>query len=690
MIVEHLHRRPRPRSLLGRPVKWTETRSENMVAMWHGRGHVHYVELGLKRDGTITGLRVRTLADAGAYPAVGAFLPFFTQMMSQNVYVIPKVEFNWQAAVTNTTPVAAYRGAGRPEAIHLVERILDIAADELGIDPVEIRRKNFIPPDAFPYTPITGLGATYDSGEYDKALDAALEHAGYDALRAEQTARRERGDTQAARHRRRVVPRDQRADGVHRGVRLGRDRGRRHGDRARRHERARPGSRDHVLADHQRRARRPDRERARRALRHRRGVARRRHRRVALAARSAAARCSGASEEVLAQAKQLAAHLLEANPDDIVVGDGGLEVAGVPASKLSWAELARRGEGSGASRPDRLAERLQHELDFAVRRLVVPVRFAHRGGRDRRRHRPRRAAAAHRGRRLRQDRQPVARRRPAARRHRAGRRAGAVRRGAVRRRRQPDHREPHGLRDAVGRGAAVVRDVQHRDAEPAQPARREGHRRVGDARLDARGAQRDRRRALAPRRPPHRHAVHGRAGVARAAEDDGCAVRTNRRCGSPSRSTRRSSAIATTACPTRRADCSLGPLGADGEPTGAVTEARPCRNADASARHVHGRPARHARARCAPPRRAATRSSACGTRHTHTDAVPVAHRRAPGRRPRVVVRDRVSLARPDARCCARTASATARSPRSPSSSTADSSRTSSRAIDCREVPDPDR
>ncbi|HTD51113.1 MAG TPA: molybdopterin cofactor-binding domain-containing protein, partial [Acidimicrobiia bacterium] len=175
---------------LGRPVKWTETRSENLVAMWHGRGHVHYVEMGLRRDGTIVGLRVRTVADAGAYPAVGAFLPFFTQMMAQNVYVIPKVEFNWQAAVTNTTPVAAYRGAGRPEAIHLVERTLDIAADELGIDPIEIRRKNFIPPEAFPFETVTGLGAIYDSGDYSNTLDVAIEKAGYEQLRAEQAARR--------------------------------------------------------------------------------------------------------------------------------------------------------------------------------------------------------------------------------------------------------------------------------------------------------------------------------------------------------------------------------------------------------------------------------------------------------------------------------------------------------------------
>ena len=239
-------------------MKWTETRSENMVAMWHGRGHVHYVEMGLKRDGKITGLRVRTLADAGAYPAVGAFLPFFTQMMSQNVYIVPKVEFNWQAAVTNTTPVAAYRGAGRPEAIHLVERTLDMAAVELGIDPIEIRRINYIPPEAFPFSTVTGLGAIYDSGEYAKALDVAIEKAGYAELRAEQAARRERGDTKLL------------GIGVssyleisapltfNRRVRHGRDRRRRHGDRARRHELARPGPRDDVRDDHQRRARRPD------------------------------------------------------------------------------------------------------------------------------------------------------------------------------------------------------------------------------------------------------------------------------------------------------------------------------------------------------------------------------------------------------------------------------------------------
>ena len=209
-------------------MKWTETRSENMVAMWHGRGQVHHVEMGLKRDGTIIGLRVRTIADAGAYPAIGAFLPFFTQMMAQNVYAIPKIEFNWQAVVTNTTPTAAYRGAGRPEAIHLVERILDIAADELGIDPVEIRAQELHPARRVPVHD-GHRRATYDTGEYDKALDAVLEYAGYDALRAEQAARRERGDPKllgigVASYLEISAP-----VGVPPRVRRGRDRGRRHG-----------------------------------------------------------------------------------------------------------------------------------------------------------------------------------------------------------------------------------------------------------------------------------------------------------------------------------------------------------------------------------------------------------------------------------------------------------------------------
>ncbi len=178
---------------LDRPVKWTETRSENMVAMVHGRAQVQYAELGVKRDGRIVGLRARIVADAGAYPGVGAFLPYLTRMMGQGVYEIPKVEITAQSAVTNTTPTAAYRGAGRPEATQMLERIIDIAAHELGLDPVEMRRRNLLAPDRFPLTTVTG--ANYDVGDYGRALDEALRVAGYDDLRREQAARRRRGDT---------------------------------------------------------------------------------------------------------------------------------------------------------------------------------------------------------------------------------------------------------------------------------------------------------------------------------------------------------------------------------------------------------------------------------------------------------------------------------------------------------------
>src|SRR5207253_8081377 len=149
---------------LQRPVKWAETRSENMVAMPHGRGQVHLVELGLSRDGTFEALRAKVIGDAGAYPGIAAFLVFLTRMMAQGVYAFPKLEVNGVSAVTNTTPMAAYRGAGRPEATALLERIVDMAAAELDLDPIEIRKKNFIPPDAFPLTTLTG--ANYDVGDY--------------------------------------------------------------------------------------------------------------------------------------------------------------------------------------------------------------------------------------------------------------------------------------------------------------------------------------------------------------------------------------------------------------------------------------------------------------------------------------------------------------------------------------------
>jgi len=178
---------------MGGAVRWSETRSENMVAMTHGRGQVQHVELGATRDGRLTGLRVLVIQDIGAYASEAATLPPLTGLMASGPYRIPRIDFHAVSVLTNTTPVGAYRGAGRPEATWLLERALDMLAGDLGIDPAEIRRRNFIPPEAFPYR--TPTGATYDSGDLGRALDTALRAAGYTELRKEQAARIDRGET---------------------------------------------------------------------------------------------------------------------------------------------------------------------------------------------------------------------------------------------------------------------------------------------------------------------------------------------------------------------------------------------------------------------------------------------------------------------------------------------------------------
>jgi carbon-monoxide dehydrogenase large subunit len=178
---------------LGRPVIWVPWRSEDLRTMPHSRGQVQYAELGLRNDGTFTGLRVRLVGDAGAYPGIGTMLPAGTKSMGQGTYAIPAVRFEVAVSANNTTPMGAYRGAGRPEATALIERIVDQAAHETGIDPIELRLANFVPAGAFPFTTVTGL--VYDSGDYGLPLRRAAEVVGYEALRAEQRARRERGDT---------------------------------------------------------------------------------------------------------------------------------------------------------------------------------------------------------------------------------------------------------------------------------------------------------------------------------------------------------------------------------------------------------------------------------------------------------------------------------------------------------------
>ena len=179
----------------GRPVRWTETRSENMIAMQQGRAAVLAFTIGGSREGDVSAYRLRVVQDAGAYPGPGAILPGFTALMSSGVYAIPKIEADTVSVVTNTTPIGPFRGAGRPEATQAIERAMDLFAVEVGLDPAEVRRRNLISADAFPYT--TASGAGYDCGDYERALDLALEHAGYAALREEQRRRRESGDARA-------------------------------------------------------------------------------------------------------------------------------------------------------------------------------------------------------------------------------------------------------------------------------------------------------------------------------------------------------------------------------------------------------------------------------------------------------------------------------------------------------------
>jgi aerobic carbon-monoxide dehydrogenase large subunit len=182
---------------LGRPVKWMETRSENYVATTHGRDHITEIEVGANQDGAITALKVNTYANLGgtlSTIAPGIPTTLYGRLLS-GAYKFPNIYCHVTGVYTNTGMVDAYRGAGRPEATYVVERAVDLVANKLGLDPAEVRRKNFIQPDDFPYAPASNIlnGLEYDSGNYEKALDLALEMAGYEDFRKEQVEARQNG-----------------------------------------------------------------------------------------------------------------------------------------------------------------------------------------------------------------------------------------------------------------------------------------------------------------------------------------------------------------------------------------------------------------------------------------------------------------------------------------------------------------
>ncbi|NUP01369.1 MAG: xanthine dehydrogenase family protein molybdopterin-binding subunit [Nonomuraea sp.] len=178
---------------LGRPVKWTESRSEGNLTVHHGRDQIQHIRLAADADGRIRGLQVELLADMGAYlMLVTPGVPLLGASMFNAIYKMDAYEFGCTGVFTTKMPTDAYRGAGRPEATFGIERTMDELAAELGMDPLEVRRRNWIKHEEFPFTTISGL--TYDSGNYEAATDRALSLFGYDKLRAEQADRRDRGD----------------------------------------------------------------------------------------------------------------------------------------------------------------------------------------------------------------------------------------------------------------------------------------------------------------------------------------------------------------------------------------------------------------------------------------------------------------------------------------------------------------
>ena len=496
---------------LGRPVRYVESRSETMLAMTHGRAQVQEVELAATRDGRITGLRARLLADGGAYPADATPMLSSTRYMASGVYRIAKVEVAWECVATNTTPVAAYRGAGRPEATAMVERAVDLLAARLGIDPAELRRRNLIPARAFPYT--TATKARYDSGDYQGALDRVLEAAGYEELRGEQAARRQRGDVRqlgiglsvyvevtgfGSEFGEVVVEPDGRVT-ARTGVS---PHGQGHETAFAQLVAATLGvGADQVGVVHSDTFAVPRGE----------GTMGSRSLQVGGSA------VAGAATQVLEKARALAAHLLEAPAEDVAVFPGeGLGVAGAPSTALAWAELA-----AAAADPDRrppgmdagLAAAVDFELEHSTfpfgAHLAVCEVDTETGLVRLLRH----VAVDDSGR--------IHNRMLAE-----GQVHGGIAQGVAQALFEEvgydeDGNCLHGNLASYAMPAAAdlpaFETQRTADPDPAEPVGGQGDRRVGHRRGHPGGPERGRRRPRPPGRDPHRHAADPRAGLAGAA-----------------------------------------------------------------------------------------------------------------------------------------------------------------------------
>ena len=506
---------------LGRPVKWTEERSENYLATIHGRDFVTEYTFGATKDGTITHCRARVTAAMGAYlQLVTPGIPLLGAWIYSGPYAIPNYSVEFTGVFTNTTPTDAYRGAGRPEATYVIERTIDALADELGMDRLELRRKNFI--KEFPATMASGL--TIDSGDYDASLDKLLELLDLDAIRAEQAKRRENGGAKqlgvgfstynemcglapsrilgAIRYAAggweqatiRYLPTgsvqvitgtsphgqghetawaqivaDQLGCDIDAVEVL-------HGDTSISHDGLDTyGSRSLPVG----------------------GVA-----------------LCFAADKVIDKARQIVAHQLEVSADDLEFANGTFTVKGSPDKEMTlaaaaWAAFA------GARPAGRHGAGARGDGGLRPAELLVARRRARGGRRGRHRDGRRAARPLRRHRRRRHGRQPAHRRRPGARRDHAGHLDGPLRGGHVRRGRQPADGEPRHVPRALGGRAPVVRARPDGEPEPDEPARCEG--RGGDRhdRRGARGDQRRARRALAPRCEGHPDAGHARACLAR-------------------------------------------------------------------------------------------------------------------------------------------------------------------------------
>ena len=476
-----------------------------MIVLAHGRGQVQYVELGLKRDGTIVGMRCRFIGDAGAYAGFGGIL-VVAQTKHHGAGRLPHpADRVRRRGGDHAAPRRWARTAVRGGRRHRVPRTHHRhGRRRAGHRPRELRRRNLIRPDEFPYT--TLMGANYDSGDYELAVDEALRIADYRraARRAGRAPRRAATACSSASACRCYVEVTRRGAEfaeveVHDDGRVTVQGG---------HLGARAGSRHRVRPDRRRPARRAD------------GAITYVQSDTALVPRgggtggsrscsSAAPRCWQTPKLVVEKAKALAAELLEAAPDDIVVvDDGRLGVAGVPSKALDVAELAR----TAAERGDPLTAQLDTERSgatFPFGAHVAVVEIDTETGRVT----PLRHIAV-------DDCgvivNPLLVDGQHARRARAGIAQALWEQMRLRRRRQPADVDARRLRDAQrGRAAVATRPSTPRDAVAAQRARREGDRRVGHRRLDARGAERGRRRPEPSRRAPRRHAVHAGAGVAR-------------------------------------------------------------------------------------------------------------------------------------------------------------------------------